>query len=314
MRTKPLLFGLVLALGAAPALAQGNTALINQEGSRNVATITQVGANNLALTNQQGNDNLASITQVGNRNQANAEVATGVYLFGISQRGSRNVADVEQRGDDNVARLGVTGNDNGRSVEGNAFSIRQGSATLAVSGNYAQVAFIGDFNVGMAVQEGNDNYLYLNGRGGIFGSRESRSGLEGRAARRSHRNAFDLEQRGDAHVLNGFVAGSRNTITSRQSGTGNHIGTDVSAANQESLLTRDGVNLYGDDNVVTLTQDGNDNRAFVGVGPTGVSSFNIVTLLQQGDANLARITQQGNNHSATVSLVGNGNAVTVVQN
>ena len=283
--------------------ARRATRTSSRTASINRSAIVQDGSGNVALTRQLGDRNEADILQVGDDNLASTEVSDGIYEFGISQVGDDNDAVVEQYGDRNVARLGFLGNGNG--TDANAVIITQGSAGNDVSDNQGEMAFIGNENVASADQQSSGNYLYLNARGGVTGSAQAQSGARDRDGRRSNNNTVSLVQAGSGgHVLDGFLAGSRNTITTSQTGSSNAIGTPVPTLDPNIEVARDGINVYGDDNTVLVDQSGDMNNAFIDIGANGTAgTFNTVTVDQMSSGN-----------TATVSVNGSGNTSTTTQN
>ncbi len=230
-----------------------NDAVVRQQSGASFATIEQFGGNgNDAFIDQRGDNDAGRITQDGNRNQART---TGIP--GILQRGDNNTTTIDQVGNDNVART-TTGLTTAGAGEFNTIAITQ-------SGNEQLAAFDTD---------GGDNDIVIQQSGGVAGTDAPGPTPSG------------TPNLGYSNVANGRAVGDNNEIRIVQTGTRNAVAT----SNQ--VQSGRGVDIVGDDNLVSVEQTG------TGFGNRAV--FDV-----DGDLNQARLTQEG---SSTADVVQNGDS------
>ncbi len=88
----------------AKAQAEANL-ILTQEGSTNVAGVSQTGNANSAVIYQKGDSNTACVVQIGDNNKAN-----------VQQTGSSNHASVTQQGNGSTANITQSGGSNSATV------------------------------------------------------------------------------------------------------------------------------------------------------------------------------------------------------
>ena len=89
---------------ACDAKTQAEAALIlKQEGSTNVAGVSQTGANNSATIYQKGDSNTACVVQVGDNNKADVQQTGSSNSASVSHQGSGNTTTIVQSGGSNSA-------------------------------------------------------------------------------------------------------------------------------------------------------------------------------------------------------------------
>lgn len=230
-----LLFTSIFICSTALAQNSQNQASQDTDGNNNIATITQAKA--------AGSE--ASVKQEGDRNSST-----------IIQDGYLHNASLYNVGDENIIRQSQYGTNNQQRVE-----------------------LWGDKNEFTTFQEGEDNFIYLNTRGtdpGLFGRPSNGSN--------NNENSANIRQDGYRNLFSGSVTGSNNEVSVEQTGRYNKIGGalfDVPTLSLQSSQTgvfgflqslfngdawsANGVNIYGDNNKVSLKQAGfsNANYAFI---------------------------------------------------
>src|SRR5690606_21247734 len=217
--------------------------------------------------------------QIGSGNDALSETAPGLDIAG-----DKNHTDIFQQGNENYARIGVSGNQNGN-ISGSPIYVEQVGFR-----NRGQIFFTGNNNRGFIDQSSGDDFNYV-----YFGA-GNLNGFDGRPVITADDNRVEFTQSGGAKA-NGFLAGDRNRILVNQSGA-NFIGL-------ESETAYDGINVYGNDNLVEIDQMMSGNMARVNIDGT--------TYGTRGNLNRVDIDQTSSDNIATVDINGSNNNATVVQ-
>jgi hypothetical protein len=93
-----------IVIPACDAKTQAEANLIlKQEGSTNVAGVSQAGANNSATIYQKGDLNTACVVQVGDNNKADVQQTGSSNSASVSQQGNGNTTTIVQSGGSNSA-------------------------------------------------------------------------------------------------------------------------------------------------------------------------------------------------------------------
>ena len=288
-------------------IGNSNELNLTQDNTNTFAEIDQLGDANVAQIFQRsrlfrGPGNVASsieLTQDGDGNRANirqdAEAGDGgaqTNILSALQYGNDNYLNVDQNRDIgpgyNKAYVEQYGDENTASVtqdgESNSVLVRQGEYggsynsvadfTQTGDGNYFETKQVRSYgNTVSGTQEGDDNYYRASVRGSDntvtmdmlgdanFGSWSISSlGWPHQPAD----NELSIDVVGSDNYSTGRIAGDNNTVTIMQYGEGNRIGT--------SWYTSDGVNIAGDFNTVSISQQSDFNSASVFVSGNGNSA------------------------------------------
>lgn len=200
------------------------------------------------------------------QNQVNAARARQIYgnLIYINQIGSNNTLDTLQSGTYNLIDLNVDGNYNNANVD--QYGVK----------NYSKVSLDGDNNTATVYQS--------NSGGNVLGHHSGVTVV-------GNGNVVNVTQTQDAEKLSFIdVAGSNNSITNFQAGTGNKY-SDIKAT--------------GNGHIIALDQkDAGAHAARIEV--TNIGGASNINVLQQGNTNQSYLLQQ---QCATAS----GCSVTVTQ-
>lgn len=270
-----LTLGFFLAAGS--AFAQSNDATVDQTGDQNEVSIQQVyqadgsGENNEAITTQTGDFNVVA---------------------SLKQWGAGNWYEIVQTGDNNlVDRYPNQGSTQGGSYEG-----------------YISITQLNDDNkVWDADQAGSENSITVTQRGGDIVNVEAQISPEGGVG-----NTIVIDQYGGGNAVGEF---SSNGSGAYQEGEGNSMditqegGAKAGIASvyvsgvtkkffRSAIEGGQGLIQLGDDNMLTIEQDGASTVGFV---------------IQKGNLNDASVYQTGDYHSATVSQMGDSNMATITQ-
>lgn len=259
---KKLSFILAMVFAASFAMAQPNTALINDLGANNTAYINQSGGVN-------GN-NSATITQIGDKNRADYADDMVSALFpalplltdakGITQIGTNNKGSIRQETyHPDIADV-VSG-----PVAGIAQVGARNEATITQTNNvrrwfwsYAWVKQMGEHNISLQNQYLTDaiSHVYQVGEN----------------------NVAETQQRGGNQRAAILQHANRNHALIDQNGGG---------------LNHAQIRQFSDDNTANLYQKGEGDRADV---LQEVGGFNVVNLTQNGSA-IAEILQRGDHNT-----------------
>jgi hypothetical protein len=182
-------FAAAFALVPSLAIAQQNTATVDQTGVGHQATVSQAGSTNTAAVEQAGRSNTATAAQTGTGNDLvilqDGGAAGGFFIPGIagntataSQAGSGNVGEIDQ------SRRGLHSADLDQAGTGHRATITQGGTEFE-RGNAASVAQSGSR---YPPRDGRAERTRPHGYSGPAGQRQHRHGTAGLGRR---------EQRGD---------------------------------------------------------------------------------------------------------------------
>lgn len=313
--------------------AAGNAALIEQPGNengaqisqttnsaQNEATVRQVSSNNFARIDQndQSSLNTADVSQSGGASRAfvRQESRSIGNRAGLTQAGNGNVGTIEQTGTSggtgigNVANLYQQGNNNTQT------SIGQNNTSY---GNRAYLNQYGDNNNETRITqsgESHGNTARIDQGGDGPGGTYSAYGYAvngGRAVIEqnnfSYNNTARIGQSGDGHdaqiYQNSNVSNSEAYIDQYPGGAGHNVGY-IRQENQTGGLVRITQNAatypggnYGQ----------NEARAFQGSLSYGVSSGNVLTIVQENSGNRSFAEQFGTANLMEIKQYGNGNLV-----
>lgn len=309
-----------LADGFIDQSGDGNYAELNISGDYHNFTehgITQIntgeGPGNSAVITEAYYGNDMDVYQSGSGNRVTGEVNGSYSQFFVDQVGTGNTGSVY-----------IEGNNNGEPSWWTKSSSLRALNVLSQEGtdNDAEINQQGDFNTFVVTQEGVDNYAYSNqiGNGNATTIVQQGSAVD--------YNHAEVEQYGDdntagvaqsadnntAYIYQGWglaplwdskdVVGSSNTASIAQSG---------------GEFNFAGIWSLGDENDVTVSQNGNDNVARLsngynyatvnGVPELFPASGNAITLTQGGDDNWVRNFQLGDDNTLTISQLNGGNTV-----
>lgn len=347
-----LFSGILLATGAsvfipaADALADNNTAFLNQSGIGNSALLDQTAAGNsnigvsglLPAAQQSGNDNILVITQSGGANRISSNAAAAQ----LRQTGDSNSATVTQtRVSPSTSPSTSTGNivtvltQDG---DGNSTSIVQNTDQNRNYANVRQTNSGGDTDGNMAtVTQSNTATDNQNpNRNEVSSGPGHTGGVEQNGMRNSATAMQDgqglrlrlLKQTGDDNTasvsLSGIDNGQPDLTAGGASGASGATGAEVM---QTGNRNQTGLDISGERNAYGVSQQGDDNLALdimvtgsdnsVGAGQFGdrneidLSSItgnnNSVGFYQFGSDNFASAVVNENNNRALISQVGSSN-------
>jgi len=322
MKLSKLLLTSTTALGLSmtAAMADDNTARLDQSGSDNTALIEQSGVNQVfgSATRdsvQEGDRNELDVDQSGDGNSVGLTTNPAGGRAGFVQ-------DNDVAGDANANTATITQSDNRNSV-GAILQVTRDFGAPFVSGNTLTID-----------QSGDDNTL-----GGVRQDRNSPASVG---------NEATITMSGTDNFLNftsqfnrgGSAAGEENTIDATISGEANGRDRDTGAVAglrtfsamtgvEANALVQDGfandinLNVSGNWNRVGIEQDGDNNSVgsldisgnnnTVGIAQDG--SFNLVTLSPlTGFFNDIGVSQAGVTNQADLDVDGSANAFKVDQN
>ncbi|MCK5931367.1 MAG: hypothetical protein KAG89_04270 [Fulvimarina manganoxydans] len=297
-----------LAYVAIPsAHATGNKAVITQDGSTNFVEIIQDAADGEghdANANVQGIENKVYIDQgnpsansIGRNNYADVDV---LNVVGSSSK--ENVIKIIQQNDRIAATNDANHNDSIVRVEGDRNEV---ATKQSFNNNYSYVRISGDTGVG----EGDDNTVTVLQTGNNAQARTYIVGDE---------NDVEITQNSnnEARVkIDGDGEGFSNTVEISQERTA------FPGASNTAW-----VDIFGDENLVSIDQIGNGNLADIDIGLNGVESLeNKFQVLQEGENNKAYgrvdgslnnayVQQFGSYNTAYVNQYGTDNTANVYQN
>ncbi len=269
-----------LLMGTAWA-TDDNAAYVDQSGTDNSASISQVGASNtvgvdtsLRRVNQSGFNNALVILQSGDGNKA------GTGFGGIDQTGGKNFLQITQGDDNTVVDIGQFGQ-GGAGGTVNTITITQSSKDNLV-GNVTQ-----DNDDASATAPANINAVSITQQTG-----------DGNTVTRVEQDGFD------------------NDVTITQSGAGNTI-TNVLQGDFNNVFKSEGASAAlaqtGAGNTITLVRQ-EDGFNIANVTQTG--DLNLVgTVDQKGEANSSVVVQNGGSNSvASVVQIGTANSASLTFN
>ncbi|WP_412504380.1 beta strand repeat-containing protein [Roseovarius sp. SYSU LYC5161] len=258
-----------LGLSMAAAYADDNEAFLDQTGADNTALINQDlgadgsvggGANQVATVDQDGDDNETDVLQQGDGNTAT-----------VTQVGDDNDTNVTQQGDGNRA-------DNLSVGDSNTVTVSQEPETVIIPAVQIPNPLFPSVGPEFLVNTPETTQLL----GGD--DNESDVTIDG------DDNTVDVTQIRDANDSNVEIEGNTNDVDVVQ---------DDSAAgdgNTSTVVIDDRFNR-GDDNIVSIDQDG-DNESAVDI---------------HGDDNIVGVTQTGLGNESDVDIEGDRNDVNVAQ-
>lgn len=271
--------------------AEDNSAVVEQDGRLNEATIQQTWDNSDAWTRQRGAENKSMILQNASpENSAgheawNRQVGDRNESF-ISQEGAgaRNVASANQKGDDNQAKQAQT--TSSPFFFGNNASIEQGELRSDNVPFLDLVTTIDPLNQ-LDFKAAPFNEVSVGA-----GAKQTQSG--------TLQNA-EIVQWGGA-------VGDSNYAEQEQSGSTNNAGIfqNHEGVGGDNYAKQDQAGFL---NFAAIGQEGFGNKAL----QTQTGVFNIAGSVQEGDHNLLNIHQFGNANVAISTQIGSHNAGLIVQ-
>lgn len=286
-----------------------NDALITQASSGNTAEVfeTSFSSSNTARINQSGGASTGSVRQDNNSSFNSAN---------LIQIGDQNVGTITQTGFSGGAGVGNTAELYQRGSNNTQTSIGQGStsynntAILNQYGSNNQITRISQsdmsYNNTARIDMGGDG---PNGTYGAYGYSVNGGTAIIDQNNNSHDNKARIGQSGDGHngqiyQINN-VSNSEAYIDQYPGGAGNNIGY-IKQENQTSGLVRitQNQNTYPGGNYGQ-----NEARAFQGSSSYGVSSGNIMTIVQENNGNKSFSEQLGMNNLMEIKQYGDGNLV-----
>jgi len=325
--------GMMLALASA-GYAQSNTTTINQSsGENNTLNIEQTGQNLNATINQ------TTATTIGNSAEI-IQTGTGSNAV-IVEKGKRNNVLIEQASTGATASHDANVNVAGNGSDDNIVTVTQAGKSME-----ADIDVQGDRN-NLTLTQSND---------------KNRASVQLTTTALNDDNTVSITQMGQRGQAYANVDGDRNEVTVMQDGLDNRIGdigapgttvTTTFAAGTPgpgsiigvgavAITANTGINIIGDDNTVSVTQEAGtkDNQVAIQLGGAG-SDDNMATVNQLGTANgntaiisvaagsqdneatinqsgiarnnSAAIDQQGYFDVATINQTGRGNNAVIQQ-
>lgn len=273
MKTKVLVFLLLLAVGAAPALAQAPHTLQVDDGSGNVTTISAASGSSSNYTFPPGSGMVMTNTNVSTYAWATAGNAlTGLPTAPVQFMGSTNNADLVMKtyGTEQFRVRASGGIELPATTAGGSGVVYQGA--LPVIHTYGTNNFFAGANAGNLTMSGTDNLA------------------AGQAA-------LSANTTGTGNVANGSGAGAANLT-----GTNNtFIGRSANALGGNLVnATAIGANaVVGQDNTVVL-----GNNAAVGIGtPTPVEKLEVNGNVRISGLNGLKITEGVNGTMGVITLI-----------
>ncbi|MFK8057443.1 MAG: hypothetical protein AB8F78_15065 [Saprospiraceae bacterium] len=243
----------------------------------NTATVNSNGHRNRSITAQDGTGNVASITQVGRYNTADGgswQVGSAPTLYGIKQVGNNNDYSISQNGRDNRARSTAEGNDNMLTVSqgpvstGNISSFGENSVRDFTDGdgNSATISQVGRGNHSYRDVDGNDNQLAQVTQNGNYN--KSLIAITGNS------NDMAFNQQGNDNVisLDGMASGNANSRLHDAVLSGDDNDLSVNQDGEDMLA----LDVVGNLNMVTVDQNAGANSG---------------TVIINGNSNMSTITQ-----------------------
>lgn len=254
-------------------LGDNNQAVFTTFNGGNTGTIDQVGDDNWAKGRQSvGSGNNIDIAQDGLANWAQVEQINSASSSAlVTQIGEENIADVDQEGASNSVLIE-------QGVYGGA---ERSSAVFVQNGenNYFEAKMVRSFDNTVTGNQLGDNNYY---RVGVRGSDNNVSmDMEGDANRGSwtigslgwpHQpegNDLSIDVDGDGNITSGSILGDNNEVTLIQEGNDNMIGTN--------WYSQDGVSIQGNSNQISVEQHSDGNSSF----NTVVGNSNTINVVQQ---------------------------------
>lgn len=335
-----------LNTGSIDQQGEDNYSLITQRESGNTATVVQEAADPdanaaLSIVNQTGSENTATVTQIhtatpgagpqgiaeayveqsGNGNDATQvqgpDNKLGSAWMLTVQTGDGNTSEQEQNSYYNEAFINQTGK------RGIAKQYQDRGLPVGYEGATSNLAIIdqgGEENEAYQIQNGhaNDVYSFQTGKGNYshqIQGNEAATSWVGLAIVNQTGDKNDADQSQYGSVNNAFITqtSNDNEATQSQTNTGGgvnpyhaansaHIvqmGGDGNVAEQEQTIDFNTAPIGGDPydstpmmypNVGHIYQDGNDNEAY----QTQTGGYNVGLVIQDGDGNVATVTQSQN--------------------
>ncbi|GHB31023.1 hypothetical protein GCM10007094_19330 [Pseudovibrio japonicus] len=325
--------------GQAGATSTQNSLDITQRGDTNV--VHRVIQRNTSAT---GDENTATITQRGSYNGANID---GVPPDGpshgarLTQVGSGNDTSAKQNGERNNFWLESRG-------DGNIVDLVQDASSIQ---SYTKSVIEGDANDAGYHQSGDmqDIDVVLDGSNFMIRARQSGSSNTVDYVGAGADGKVSIQQIGVSNAFSGYSAGNDQYIAVKQSGDNNYAGIDglngpnvnkfyvlqTTDSNRVHVGVVDGSynrlqfiqkggngnvidfeDVYGDQNKIFLTQNGEGNLITGNVGSrndSSTSNNNRIRVAQIGDFNIAGVSITGSSNTADVGQKGNSNVADVIQ-
>lgn len=268
--------------------AQGNTTIISQEtnSTPNFAEVNQDGLSNVVKLIQEVKGNTATINQTGDRNiLKNSDLDGSSDDFAkqralsaliLNQIGDDNVVGLFQNNQKNIAYVDQTGLNNNSDVWQQAFG-------GVVSGNETDIDQLGSNNIVKLKQKGDLNLATIDQNGLNNNSLINQDGLNIGPSGGLENNSTTL------------ITGDNNVTSLYQFGNSNYSSIILKAAGNGETSSNNLVDVY---------QTGNENEIQLN-GKR--SDFNIVSIDQNGDNNLYRISFEGDMNNISIDLDGEHN-------
>jgi len=296
--------------GFSPTSGDDNDMIITQDGNRNYAAYMDAGDGRFYETTQLGNDNSSVVRGLGNDKyvtvyqEGDLNNSSIVYNRTVAKNGTiagLNSIKVAQLGDLNNVELDVTSSarvyiDQDGSYNDVQLMVIHSDEDYAAYSTKHYLKQIGDGNMIQSEvnsakysyqrynQEGNDNYIYWNGAGGM-------------------NNVSRIDQTGDMNTAYVTLASIDNwtqytKVDIDQVGSYNEVDIDINGYGNGDT------NFSGYDAGIVVEQTGDDNLV---VGSNGFG-FTIA-----GDYNSLQVKQVGNGNTAAGFIVGDDNTVRMYQ-
>lgn len=314
-----------------------NTATVTQKGTGNTATVSEVGKKHVVDVMQ---DNLAFPSNIDQATVVISGAVSNSDTVNIKQTGKASETEVRLEGDANKVTITQSGDTNKARVAGNtAAGNDNNKVDITQTGKLGQVfaGFVGDFNIIKVVQGGDNNNIgsFAGPGPAIVDANFTKTRVGGNiifdpagvepfvvqsgVQIAGDRNNVNLEQGTDTRdntigVNMAFAAGTNgNKVTIKQlnGAKENFAGVAVLGGMDDNMATitqtganarmnHAGIAFYGDNDVATILQTGENNLALIVSKASTVSGKNTATIEQSGNFNQGLIEQSGVNGSTAV--------------
>jgi hypothetical protein len=307
----------VAAHGKSIPFDSNNVAYVDQVGTGNSNSQTQVGFKNLSVVAQgregePGSYNEAIVHQTGSG-------TTDRNVSYVKQTGEKNEVSVTQSGKGNTAVMVQSGKKNGWDGRDGYVSSAQ---TQTGDYNEAYASAIGGWNFSAQTQIGNGNKSSIDQTSGLAHPEYKYANVARTTQRDGNDNQSIISQSNMGQGNDGNLAvtnqsGDRHFAIQYQSGVGNGIEGHALSSTAADATTGAYISQSGSDHTAGQFQVGDYNLATI--DQTG-HAFNVAAQFQYGDGNKASVTQTGsynigmqaqtgNNHTAILSQSGAGSNV-----
>ncbi len=311
---------LLVLISASILFPQNNTSHTNQTGFDNSSATFENGEFNNSNIEQLGNDNFSDILISGNHNLVNGRILHTFYvpktiLFysgpmhgnGITQIGVLNRSSVTQSGAYNIAGIGQFGNSHLAFISQDVNPLLNGQNISGID------QMNGDKNLFFHVQIGTNDEGYVFQNGSSNSAHLEQYNLRSLSEAVQDGNGNNLYQFQSGSTEN-YLDGTSNNSNAYLIGDNNYAHQKQVGKNNTSLITSIGNNngIAGDE--IKTMQTGNLNSASIEEGLLKSINYNLASVLQIGNSNVATVSQEaGNTNKAQISESTDNNLAKIFQ-